>query len=230
MSNLKIIATPIGNLGDISFRACQALKNVDYILCEDTRVSKKLLDYYKISTPTISYHQHSSSSKLVKIIDLLRTGKNLALISDAGTPGISDPGSSLVSLVRERLGDKVKIESLPGASALTTAIAISGKGFDRFLFLGFLPHKKGRQTLLKEIMFSKYPVVVYESKHRIIKLLQELEHFSLANKKSLMIGLARELTKLHENFYQGSISDILNKLSEKTSNLKGEFVVLIHEK
>lgn len=229
MSILRVVATPIGNLEDITLRARRVLKEVDAILCEDTRVTRNLLAHYQISTPTISYHQHSGDLKVDKIMALLRENKNLALVTDAGTPGISDPGAKLVSLVRAEFGDQVLIESVPGVSALATAISIAGAGFDRFLFLGFLPHKKGRQTMLKEIFNSEYPAIVYESKHRIIKLLEELEKMSGEVAASLEVRVARELTKLHESFYSGRPAEILVELQKDPNNLKGEFVVLIQK-
>ena len=225
MSIIRIVATPIGNLEDLTLRALRTLKESDFVLCEDTRVSRKLLDHYDIKTPTISYHQHSGDLKVDKIISLLREGKNLALVTDAGTPGISDPGGKLVSILREEFGDEIIIESVPGVSALGAAISISGAGFDRFLFLGFLPHKKGRQTMLQEIMASNYPVVLYESKHRIIKLLEELE--VIRAEKELKIMVARELTKMHESFYSGNPFSVLEEIKNDPNNLKGEFVVLI---
>jgi len=227
MSILRIVATPIGNLEDLTFRALRVFKEADFILCEDTRQTRKLLDHYQVKTPTISYHQHSADLKIDKIIDLLRSGKNLALVSDAGTPGISDPGGKLVSLVREQLGESILIESVPGASALGAAISIAGAGFDRFLFLGFLPHKKGRQTMIKEINASKHSVAIYESKHRIIKLLEELEKSSTESESILEIMVARELTKMHESFYVGTPQKVLAELLKDSNNLKGEFVVLI---
>ncbi len=225
MSILRIVATPIGNLEDLTLRALRTLQESDFVLCEDTRVTRKLLDHYNVKTPTISYHQHSGDLKVDKIIALLREGKNLALVTDAGTPGISDPGGKLVSLVRTEFSESVLIESVPGVSALGAAISISGSGFDRFLFLGFLPHKKGRQTMLREIMASDYPVVLYESKHRIIKLLEELE--LVRGEIDLNIMVARELTKMHESFYSGSPASVLGEITSDPNNLKGEFVVLI---
>jgi 16S rRNA (cytidine1402-2'-O)-methyltransferase len=229
MSILRIVATPIGNLEDITLRALRVLREADYILCEDTRVTGKLLAHYQIATPTISYHQHSGDLKVDKILALLKSGQNLALVTDAGTPGISDPGGKLVSVVRAELGADVVIESVPGVSALATAISIAGAGFDRFLFLGFLPHKKGRQTMLTEIFSSEYPVAVYESKHRILKLLEELEKMSGEVKIKVEVLVARELTKLHESFYQGAPAAVLSALQQDPNNLKGEFVVLIRK-
>lgn len=230
MAILRIVATPIGNLEDLTHRAERVLKESDYVLCEDTRVTKRLLDHYGIKTPTISYHQHSGDLKTDKIIALLKEGKNLALVTDAGTPGISDPGSKLVSAVREEFGSTVKIESVPGVSALATAISIAGVGFDRFLFLGFLPHKKGRQTMLKEIFKSEYPAVAYESKHRIIKLLEEIIKMSGELRIPVEVKVARELTKLFESFYVGLPEKVLAQLQSDPNSLKGEFVVLINRK
>lgn len=227
MSVLRIVATPIGNLEDITLRALRVLKEADYILCEDTRTSGVLLNHYQIKTPTISFHQHSGEIKIEKIVSLLKEDKNLALITDAGTPGVSDPGSKLVTLVREEIGEQVLIESVPGVSALTAAISIAGAGFDRFLFLGFLPHKKGRQTMLKEVFKSEYPSAIYESKHRVLKLMEELAIMSLEFKIELKISLARELTKMHESFYEGPPEKIKEILLSNPNNQKGEFVVLI---
>ena len=162
MSTLYIVATPIGNLEDISLRALRILGEVDFILCEDTRVTKKLLAHFNIKTPTISYHQHSDIKKTDYIIDLLSQGKNLALVSDAGTPGISDPGGKLVEAVINKLGDDAVIESVPGPSAVTAALSISGIPTDKFIFMGFPPHKKGRQTFIKKILASEWPAVVYD--------------------------------------------------------------------
>lgn len=229
MGTLSVVATPIGNLEDISLRALRIFKEADLILCEDTRVAKKLLSNYKIETPLLSYHQHSGIIKIEKIIEKLKSGKKIVLISDAGTPGISDPGSLLISSIRTSLPDVV-IEAIPGPSALSAALSLSGIGFDRFIFLGFLPHKKGRQTLIRKIITSDMPFVLYESKHRIIKLLQELNKQSEEIKKIKEIKLLRELTKLHESYYEGSAQSLINVLESDPNNLKGEFVVLIKNK
>lgn len=231
MSTLNIVATPIGNLADITLRSLEALAAADFILCEDTRVTKKLLDHYKIAKPLISYHQHSGAVKSQKVISLLKDGKNLALVTDAGTPGLSDPGAQLVSEVRRVCGPAVTINSLPGPSALTAALAWAGAGFDRFLFLGFLPHKKGRQKLLQAIISSPYPVVLYESKHRILKLVTEfinLQNTTLlkAAEEKWEISVAREISKWHESFYSGSPEEIKTILESSPDHLKGEFTVL----
>jgi 16S rRNA (cytidine1402-2'-O)-methyltransferase len=178
MSILYIVATPIGNLEDISLRALRVLGEVDFILCEDTRVTGKLLAHFKIKTPTISFHQHSDLKKIDYVLSLLEGGKDLALVTDAGTPGISDPGGKLVQAAIEKFGDEIKVESVPGPSAVTAALSISGIPTDKFVFMGFPPHKKGRQTFLAKILESEWPVVVYESKHRIIKFLEELDYIN----------------------------------------------------
>jgi len=224
---LSVVATPIGNLEDITLRALRILKEADFILCEDTRVASKLLSHYQITTPLISYHQHSGVLKVEKIKELIREGKKMALISDAGTPGVSDPGSKLVSELRQEFGKTLKMEIIPGSSALTAALSLAGVGFDRFSFLGFLPHKKGRQTMLIDIITSSLPTVIYESKHRIIKLLQEITSFSQKLNIPKEILVFREISKLYESFYQGSPENVLAEIEENPHNLKGEFVVLI---
>jgi 16S rRNA (cytidine1402-2'-O)-methyltransferase len=165
---LFIIGTPIGNLEDITLRAIRVLKEVDLVLCEDTRVTKRLLSKYEIKTPTMSYHAQSKLSKVEKIFALLEEGKSLALVSDAGTPCISDPGVLLVSQVLEKFGDTVTVVPIPGPSALITALSAAGVSVAEFTFLGFLPHKKGRETLFKEIAESKRVMAFYESPHRIL--------------------------------------------------------------
>ena len=215
---LYIVGTPIGNLGDITLRALETIKSVDCILCEDTRVTKKLLDHYEIKKPTLSYHQHSDLKKTREIIALLNEGKNLALVTDAGTPGISDPGNLLISdLLKNRLNEIVPI---PGPSAIATALSISGFPTDKFLFLGFPPHKNKRQKFFKEAAASEFTVAFYESGHRILKCLRELTEY-LDPKKQLLVG--RELTKQFETIYRGNIAEI----SEKMKDERGEFVVII---
>lgn len=229
LGTLYVVATPIGNLEDISARALRIFKEVDYILCEDTRTTRKLLDRYEIKTSTISYHQHSGGGKVDQLIRWLSEGKNLALVSDAGTPGISDPGAALIGEVRAEFGDEAKVEGIPGASAIITALSISGWPVDRFSFLGFLPHKKGRQTMIKDILAIDYPVAVYESKHRILKLMEELDTFSTAANIKLELMLGRELTKMFESCYFGSPAELAAQLKTDTDMCKGEFVVLIRK-
>lgn len=229
MGILSVVATPIGNLEDISLRALRIFKEADTILCEDTRVATKLMSHYAIKTPLLSYHQHSGILKIDKIIDKLKEGQKLALISDAGTPGISDPGSLLISSIRERLPE-TDIVAIPGPSALNAALSLAGIGFDRFIFLGFLPHKKGRQSLVLKIVKSDMPFVLYESKHRIIKLLSELSKYSKEFALEKDVSLFREMTKMHESYYNSSPEILIETLESDPKNLKGEFVVLIKNK
>lgn len=223
MSTLYIVATPIGNLEDITLRALRVLKEVDTIVCEDTRVTKKLLTRYEIIRPMISLHGQSSTAKLDQVLDLLEAGKTLAYVSDAGMPCISDPGAWLVAQARERFGDDCTIVPIPGPSALTAAYTVSGFSGSDFLFLGFLPHKKGRQTLFAEIKGSKRAVIFYESPHRIVKTLQELSR--LLDGRTVMF--ARELTKMFEDIQIGTADELLALLSEHPEKNKGEFVVLV---
>jgi len=217
MPALYIIATPIGNLEDLSFRALRVLKEVDLILCEDTRISRKLLSHYKISKPVLSYHQHSKLNKIEYISEQLEKHKDLALISDAGTPCISDPGAKLIDyLVKEQ--PDLKIIPIPGPSALISALSISGFSADRFIFLGFLPAKKKRKKFFQEIIDAKHTVVFYESCHRIIKTLGELSPES-------EIVVCREITKKFETIYRGSVNEIINQVGK--DKIKGEFVVVI---
>ncbi len=224
MAKLYIIATPIGNMEDITLRALRVLGEVDLILCEDTRVSKKLLSHYKINTQTDSFHARSSLAKTKKVIDILRSGKNVALISDSGTPTISDPGGQLVSRVYEKLENDVEIVPVPGPSALIAALSVSGIPADQFLFLGFLPHKKGREKLFKEIADSKRTAVFYESPHRIMKTLASLV-IHLEEERKIII--ARELTKIYEEIVRGNSREVLEYFTHNTDKVRGEFVVLV---
>ena len=223
MPTLYIVATPIGNLADITIRAIETLKSVNYVLCEDTRNSRKLLDHYQIKTPTISYHQHSKIDKIEKIIGWLDEGKDLALISDAGTPGISDPGNQLIAELQKK-EVAVDIKCVPGPSALAAALSLSGINCDHFTFLGFLPHKKGRQTEIKQIAKELTPIILYESRYRVIKLLTELDQFCPQKK----IIVFKELTKIHEKSYRGSAVEIKDILATDPSATKGEFVIIIY--
>lgn len=227
MSILYIAATPIGNLEDISKRTLRILAEVDLILCEDTRTAKKLLDHYQIKTPTVSYHQHSRLQKIEYITDFLRKGRRLALISDAGTPGISDPGNVLVKEITEKLGGRVKIIPVPGCSALTAAASISGFPMDKFLFLGFPPTKRKRKKFFDEVFDTKYPVIFYESPHRIIKSLKELELGAKLYKLEPKILACRELTKKFETVYRGTIKEVIKQIERDI--IKGEFTVIIYK-
>lgn len=215
---LYVIATPIGNLGDITLRAIDVLKSVDAILCEDTRVTKNLLFYYKISAPLISYHQHSNSKKVAEIGVMLAQGKNLALVTDAGTPGISDPGNLLIDeLIKNGVNEIVPI---PGPSAAICALSISGFPTDKFVFMGFPPQKNKRQKYFQEVADCAYTAVFYESGHRIMKCLTELSSVLNTDRQ---IVICRELTKKFETIYRGNIEHIMNILSDE----RGEFVVVI---
>lgn len=229
MSKLYIVATPIGNLKDITFRALHILDSVDLILCEDTRVTKKLLEHYNIKTPVESYHQHSKIKKIDYILNLLKQDKNLALVSDSGTPGISDPGNKLIAYIVEKLPD-FKIIPILGSSAIAAVASISGFPMDRFVFLGFPPHKKGRQKFFKEIAELKYPVIIYESPHRIIKTLKQLNEILNTKYKipDTDIVVGRELTKKFETVYRGNIEEIISQLER--GEKRGEFVIVINKK
>ncbi len=218
---IYIVATPIGNLEDITLRALRVLKEVDLILCEDTRETHKLLLRYGIQKPTISYHHHSKLRKMEKIASLLKENKNLALVSDAGTPGISDPGNLLIKyLVDNKIN--VNVIPLPGPSAVIAALSVSGFPTDSFIFLGFVPHKKGRQTFFQKLSQEEKTAVFYESPHRILKTLQSLKEYL----KEKEIVVLRELTKIYETTYRGKPGEITKKMP--LSKAKGEFVVVIN--
>ncbi|MBU1131975.1 16S rRNA (cytidine(1402)-2'-O)-methyltransferase [Patescibacteria group bacterium] len=213
--NLYLVATPIGNLEDITFRAINVLKSVDVVLCEDTRQSKKLLDHYQIEKKMISLHQHSSDEKILR---MLNEYKNIAYISDAGTPGISDPGNKLVAKAIE-LGKNVF--PIPGASAVISALSIAGFPTDKFVFLGFMPHK-GKGKIFEAIKNSQYTVAFYESPHRILRTLEEMKNYLEPERK---VVVAREMTKKFETVYRGSVEEILKQVKPK-----GEFVVIVEKK
>ena len=216
---LYIVATPIGNLGDITFRAIDVLKNVDAILAEDTRVTKKLLMHYEIDKHIVSYHHHSPDSRKEEILQMLVGGKDLALVTDAGTPGISDPGNELIDYILEK-EPSAKTVPIPGASALVTTLSVSGFRADKFIFLGFLPKKK-RQKLFTWLKEAKMTFAFFDSPHRLHKTLQDLKGYFGGE---VRIVIARELTKMHETLYRGLLSDIEKSLPKK---IKGEVVVVV---
>ncbi|MEM5782465.1 MAG: 16S rRNA (cytidine(1402)-2'-O)-methyltransferase [Candidatus Aenigmatarchaeota archaeon] len=218
---LYIIATPIGNLEDITLRALKILKSVDYILCEDTRHSLKLLKHYQIEKPLISYHQHSQLKKIDEIINLLKNGKNLALISDAGTPGISDPGNKLIKEVLKEIPE-IEIIPIPGASAIISLASISGLNTDKFIFLGFPPSKNKRKKFFEEIKNYSYPIIIYESPYRLIKTLEEIKNFMPLAK----VVVGKELTKVYEKIYRGSIEQVIKEI--KDDGVKGEYTIIIY--
>lgn len=221
---LYIVATPIGNLADVTFRAIETLKNADLIACEDTRVSRKLLDHYHISAEMVAYHQHSGPAKTDLIVRRLEQGEKIALVTDAGTPGIADPGNKLIAEVLEKLGDQVEIITIPGPAAIIAALSISGLPTDRFVFFGFLPHKKGKQTTIKKIIENEETVVFYESTHRIIKTLEMMKSLMPSGAPEKKLVVCRELTKKFETIYRGSVSEVLEQI--KATSAKGEFVIV----
>ena len=217
---LYIVGTPIGNLGDITLRALEILKTVDLVLSEDTRVTKKLLTHYEITTPTLSCHEHTEKGKLAQIIARLQSGESMALVTDAGTPGLSDPGNVLVALAIEA---EINVVPIPGVSALATLISVAGIDMREFTFKGFPPHKKGRETFFKGVALSEIPVMYYESPHRVIKNLELLQTF--APEKKIILG--RELTKMFEEVVRGSIGEVLTYLQSDPHKTKGEFVIIV---
>ena len=241
MGNLYIVATPIGNLEDITLRALRVLKEVDLVLCEDTRMTKRILSHYEITNKQLSiFNDQKSGLNAEKVIRLLQEGKNIALVTDAGTPAISDPGSFLVKKILDfaqgqslhtevspqyvvEKTDHVKIIPIPGASALTAAFSASGVTGGEFTFLGFLPHKKGRETLFKEMVNTDRAYVFYESPHRILKALESLVKFA-PNKK---VTIARELTKIYEEFVVGTPEEVLKYFDDNKEKVRGEFVVIV---
>jgi len=225
MGRLSIIATPIGNLEDITLRALRMLKECDVIYAEDTRVIAKLLARYEIKKPVLRLDAVTEIKKADDIIARLEAGEHVAFASDAGTPGISDPGARLVASIRAKISRfrlDIQIEAIPGPSALTAALSISGIDTTEFMFMGFLPHKKGRQTALKKIAASEIPVVLYESPHRILKLLEECVQHQVSH-----IVIARELTKIHEEVVVGTPAEVLVHFEANPDTVRGEFVVIV---
>ena len=223
MSKLYIVATPIGNLGDISLRALEVLKQVSAIAAEDTRVTSKLLSHFEIKKPLFAYSYQIDSAKNNRLLDLLRDGHDVALVTDAGTPGISDPGGKIVEKVLKDFSAQAQIIPIPGPNAALAALSISGFPTDKFLFLGFPPHKKGRQKFFKEVADSLHTVVFYESPHRIIKSLEQISaHEDLKNRP---LVVARELTKKFESIYRGTAEEILGKYDEELP--RGELTLVI---
>lgn len=219
MSKLYIVPTPIGNLEDFTFRAVKVLQEVDTILAEDTRTSGKLLKHYNITTPMNSYHKFNEHKMVESFSDRILSGEAMAIITDAGTPAISDPG---YLLVRECIKKDIEVECLPGATAFVPALVNSGLPNDKFFFEGFLPHKKGRQTRLKFLATLPYSIVFYESPHRLVKTLQQFIEFFGADRK---ISVSRELTKIYEETKRGTIKEVLEYFQSKT--VKGEIVIVL---
>jgi 16S rRNA (cytidine1402-2'-O)-methyltransferase len=220
MGELFIVATPIGNLQDITLRAIETLKSADEILCEDTRQTHKLLTAHNISTPTRSYHEHSSPEKEARIIERLIAGEKIALVTDAGTPGVSDPGARLISLAHEAT---IRVTPIPGPSAATAAVSVAGLDGEHH-FVGFLPHKKGRETALKRLSAYEGSLIFYEAPTRLCKLLEQVE----AIMPNRYVQVHRELTKIHEEFKRGLNTEIVQYYKEHPP--KGECVVIVEPK
>ncbi len=216
---LVLVPTPIGNLGDITLRALEVLKSADLVLAEDTRVSRKLMTHYDIGTPLQSYHAHNEHERVEYLVTRMQDGLVIALISDAGSPGISDPG---FLLVRASVGEGVEVESLPGATALIPALTLSGIPCDRFVFEGFLPVKKGRKTRLEELQGESRTMVFYESPYRVVRTLAQFEQFFGSDRQA---AACRELTKLHEEVRRGSLKELREYFESRT--VKGEFVLVV---
>jgi 16S rRNA (cytidine1402-2'-O)-methyltransferase len=220
---LNVVATPIGNLEDITLRALRVLREVDMVLCEDTRVTRKLLTQYEIDTPALSYHEHSGSAKYEKVLALLGEGRSLALVTDAGTPGVSDPGARLVEYVRAQLPE-TNIVAVPGASALTASLSIAGVPLDSFAFFGFPPHKKGRKTFFEHMAKSEVLAIFYESPHRFLKALDAIGEFAGLDRQ---VVVCRELTKFHEEVVHGDVAYVKSWFVTHPDTVRGEFVVLV---
>jgi len=221
---LSIVATPIGNLEDITLRAIRTLKEADYILCEDTRVTGKLLKHHNIESKMKRYDAHTSEQTHTDVLADLAEGKKIALVSDAGTPGVSDPGVLLVARARE---GGARIDAIPGASAVTAAFSIAGLTGNQFSFLGFAPQKKGRETFFKSLATFDHPVMFFESTHRILKTLESLVKHCGSEGKT--VSVARELTKMFEEFVTGTPEEMLAYFSDNTEHQRGEFVIIVSE-
>jgi 16S rRNA (cytidine1402-2'-O)-methyltransferase len=220
MATLYVVGTPIGNLEDLTFRAKRILSSVSLIACEDTRETKKLLGHYQITTPTVSVHHHTPPPALDRLLDRVEQGSDVAVVTDAGMPGVSDPGGKLVARAIAR---GLRVESVPGPSALTTAASLSGVPTDQFLFLGFLPHKKGRETLFKRIAETEETVVLYESPHRLMKTLESLTKLNLLKQ----VIVCRELTKIHESVVRGTADEVCKHFTNHPDQVRGEIVIII---
>lgn len=220
---LYVVATPIGNLADVTFRGVDTLLHVDLIACEDTRVTKKLLDHYDISTRVVTYHQHTNDAQSQRIIDELISGKNVAIVTDAGTPGVSDPGNKLVAAAIE---NDVIVLPIPGASAVSAIISVAGVDMQKYIFMAYPPHKKGRQTFFTRVAESGVPVVYYDSVHRVIKNLNLLQE--LLPDAQIICG--RELTKMHEEVVRGAINEVIAYFDNNPDKVRGEFVIIVYKK
>ncbi len=217
---LSIVPTPIGNLNDITYRAIKVLKDSDIILCEDTRISKRLLDKYSIDKPLYSYHIHNEHKVVEKYIQYIISGKKVSLISDAGTPGISDPG---YLIIRESVKKNIEIDCLPGPTAFVPALINSGISSDKFVFEGFLPKKKGRMSRIEFLKEEKRSIIIYESPHRIKRLIEELKAVFGGQR---LVSISRELSKIHQENIRGTLDEVDKNLESK--NIKGELILIIN--
>lgn len=221
MGTLYLVATPIGNMEDITLRALRTLRECDAVLAEDTRVTRKLLDRHGIARPAISCHEHTDDRKFAELVARMAAGESFAYVTDAGTPGLSDPGNKLVSLA---IDADIPVVPVPGPSALGAIVSVAGIDMREFVFRGFPPHKKGRETFFRSVAGSDIPVVYYESPHRVVKNLALLASFSPEKK----IVLGRELTKMFEETVRGSVGEVLARFESDPSKVKGEFVVIAY--
>lgn len=217
---LYVVATPIGNLGDMTFRGIDTLKAVDMIACEDTRVTRKLLIHYDIATPVITYHQHTRDAASERIINEIKNGKSVALVTDAGTPGVSDPGNKLVAYAVECA---IEVVAIPGPSAINAIISIAGIDMQKYIFMAYPPHKKGRQTFFRTVCESTVPVVYYESVHRILKNLQLFAE--MCDNTEIIVG--KELTKMYEEVVRGDVKKVIAYFEKNPDKVRGEFVVIV---
>ncbi|MDZ7611723.1 MAG: 16S rRNA (cytidine(1402)-2'-O)-methyltransferase [Candidatus Moranbacteria bacterium] len=225
---LYIIATPIGNLGDITYRAIETLKEVDFILCEDTRKTKVLLDKYAVKKPLAAYHQQSKPKQVEKIIGKIQKSQSVALVSEAGTPGISDPGNELIARIKENLSDEVEFVPMPGVSALAAIASVAGINMNKFVFLGFPPNKKGRNKFFQELTELNLPVVYYDSVYRVLKNLKLLQEISDKEGLPKNVIVGRELTKMHEQIKRGSIEEVIEYYENNPGKVRGEFVLIVY--
>ena len=216
---LYLVPTPVGNLGDMTFRAVEVLKGADLILAEDTRTSRVVMQHYGITTPLQPYHIFNEHQTLHRVVERLLSGQVIALVTDAGTPGISDPG---FLLVREAVKNGIPVETLPGATAFVPALVDSGLPCDRFVFLGFLPHKKGRQTAIRQLASETRTMVIYESPYRLVKLLEELMQVIGEERQ---VSVSREISKLHAETVRGTVKEVYGHFAAK--EVKGEIVVIV---
>ncbi len=216
---LYLVPTPVGNLGDMTFRAVEVLKGADLILAEDTRTSRVVMQHYGITTPLQPYHIFNEHQTLHRVVERLLSGQVIALVTDAGTPGISDPG---FLLVREAVKNGIPVETLPGATAFVPALVDSGLPCDRFVFLGFLPHKKGRQTAIRQLASETRTMVIYESPYRLVKLLEELMQVLGEGRQ---VSVSREISKLHAETARGTVKEVYDHFAAK--EVKGEIVVIV---